>query len=144
MNNIPDTYGNLGNSRLEQRKLRRELAAQNKIKYASRFMPAGFLSDGEKILFGLGSFLRNSGYLLTNRRIIKKEGWIRKRYTECPLDKIEDVKIEYPSWNRNFGNVLFIIRDDGVVKEMIWKDIKNPESVYKLATSVIRPDSKKE
>ena len=129
-----------GKSRLEQRRLRRELAAQNKLKYASRFLPIGFLCEGEKILLAQSHFL-GSTYIITSKRIVKREGWIRKKYTECPLEKIESVKIEH-SGNKNFGDINFAIKD-GQLKQLKWEHVRNPEAVYKTATSVIHPESEK-
>ena len=137
MVNMPGTHDVWGKSREEQRRLRREQAVQNKLKYASRFLPRGFLADGEKILLAQGSFFGNTAYIITSKRIIKREGFIRKKYAECPLDKIKSVRMDHPSGNKNFGNIEFVLKE-GQIKSLSWKHVKNSEAVYKIALSVIQ------
>ena len=50
---------------------------------------------------------RTTEYLVTNKRVLEKYGWISTYSDDMPLAKIENITVNYSFWGKifNFGDV---------------------------------------
>ena len=50
---------------------------------------------------------RTTEYLVTDKRVLEKYGWIATHSDDMPLTKIENITVNYSFWGKifNFGNV---------------------------------------
>ncbi|MGE5201552.1 MAG: PH domain-containing protein [Acidobacteriota bacterium] len=88
------------------------------------------------VYFWLGAWIRRSTTELavTNRRIILKRGWIRRRTVEMNMDKVESVDVEQSVLGRifNCGNV--VVRGTGAGLEPI-RAVEDPLTFRSFVTA---------
>lgn len=103
-----------------------------------KILPPDFFFHGERIRFELRSFfIGNAVFVLTNRRIITRQGWFNPLYTECDLEKIKKVKVRPFLFLKMFGALEFQWDDTGA-RQMVWAYVRNPEGVMSLVMKGIK------
>ena len=52
---------------------------------------------------------KTSEYLVTDKRVMEKYGWISTHTDEMPLSKIENITVDYSFWGKifNYGTICF-------------------------------------
>ena len=52
---------------------------------------------------------KTTEYLITDKRVMEKYGWVSTHTDEMPFAKIENVTVSYSFWGKmfNYGNVVF-------------------------------------
>lgn len=73
----------------------------------------------------------SSRFILTDRRVILKNGILRQRSTEFPLRNVESVLIEFPILGRLFNYGTLTVRGFGGSRDFI-KRVPKPERVREL------------
>lgn len=80
----------------------------------------------------LAQFYRwSSRFILTDRRIVLKNGILRQRSTEFPLRNVESVLVEFPILGRLFNYGTLTVRGFGGSRDSI-KRVPKPERVREL------------
>ena len=78
-----------------------------------------------------------SHFVVTNQRIIHRQGWIAKSSMEVPLQRINDVRFHQTVLERAVGAGDLIIESAGTRGQEIFSDIRHPEdmqrTIYELA-----------
>jgi uncharacterized membrane protein YdbT with pleckstrin-like domain len=104
-------------------------------------LPPGTASPG--ILVAVGAALAVVGLLaialravvdsfdefaITSLRIIKKTGFLTRRVSQIPLDKVQDLRVEATLWGRwlSYGNVE--VESAGEDGPVVFRRIQNPEA----------------
>jgi len=104
-------------------------------------LPPGMASPG--ILVAVGAALAVVGLLamalravvdsfdefaITSLRIIKKTGFLTRRVSQIPLDKVQDLRLEATLWGRwlSYGNVE--VESAGEDGPVVFRRIQNPEA----------------
>ena len=75
-------------------------------------------------------------YLVTDRKVMEKYGWISTRTDEMPLTKIENVEVNYTFWGKifNYGTV----RCQGANSNNVtFTDIKDAELIKKQLNEML-------
>ncbi len=60
-----------------------------------------------------------SEFVITNKRVIIKKGWISRETFEMNLNKIETVNVDQSVWGRLFGFGTIVIIGTGGTKEVV-------------------------
>ncbi|MFQ5522641.1 MAG: PH domain-containing protein [Acidimicrobiia bacterium] len=71
-------------------------------------------------------------HVITNERLIYREGWIAKRGKEIPLEVINDVAFSQNMLERMLGTGDLLIESAGTHGQSRYRDIPNPEDVQTL------------
>lgn len=80
----------------------------------------------------LAQFYRwSSQFILTDRRVILKNGLLRQRSTEFPLRNVESILIEFPILGRLFNYGTLTVRGFGGSRDSI-KRVPKPERIREL------------
>ena len=78
----------------------------------------------------------NTEYLVTNRKVYEKYGWIATHTDEMPLDKIENIVVEYTFFGKIFNYSVVSIQ--GTNKNNInFLYVKDGEEIKKQLNSII-------
>jgi len=73
-----------------------------------------------------------SNFVVTNERVIHRQGFIAKTSMEIPLDRIQNVKFRQGVFERIIGAGSLIIESAGERGTNVFSDIRHPESVQKV------------
>lgn len=79
---------------------------------------------------------RTTEYLITDKKVMEKNGWISTHTDEMPLTKIENVVVSYTFWGKifNYGTIIF----QGANRNNVRFDyIKNAEALKKQVNDLI-------
>ncbi len=73
---------------------------------------------------------KTTEYLVSDKRIMKKTGWISTRSNDMNLDKIEKITVSYTFWGKIFkyGTVSFQGASWNIIH---FNNVKNPEAIKK-------------
>ena len=69
--------------------------------------------------------LKTSEFVVTNKRLVIKQGWISRKTLEMNLNKIETVNVDQSVWGRIFGFGTLTIIGTGGTRE-VFDSIRNP------------------
>ncbi len=69
--------------------------------------------------------LKTNEFVVTNKRVIIKRGWISRKTLEMNLNKIETVNVDQSIWGRIFGFGTLTIIGTGGTRE-VFDSIRNP------------------
>ena len=69
-------------------------------------------------------------YLVTDRKVMSKHGWVATRTNEMPLTKIENIVVSYTFWGKifNYGTVVF---QGANHNNIVFRNVKDAESIKK-------------
>lgn len=75
--------------------------------------------------------IRGREYVMTTERVCRAVGPTSKRVTTVDLDRVDDVVLEQPAWQRwlGVGTLTFVTDDDSLHFELV----ENPQFVYERA-----------
>lgn len=75
-------------------------------------------------------------YLVTDKKVMEKYGWISTHTDEMPLNKVENVTVNYTFWGKifNYGTICFQGANHNNVS---FSYIKNAEQVKKQVNELI-------
>jgi hypothetical protein len=83
--------------------------------------------------------LSNRQIIVTNRRVIFREGLIGKAERAIPLSRVTDVSVKYSMAGRVAGYGTVVVQSAGSSEaEIVAEDIKDPEGVKNAILSQIR------
>ncbi|MGH8915767.1 MAG: PH domain-containing protein [Acidimicrobiia bacterium] len=90
------------------------------------------------LLLVAAGFVRwwTSQHVITNERLIHREGLISKKGKEIPLEVINDVAFKQSAFERIFGTGDLLIESAGTHGQSHYSDIPNPEKVQSLIYEV--------
>ena len=95
------------------------IAGENAL-FGPRLHGATYLSATSICTLGLWALIARilNRYVVTNRRIIVKLGWLRQRSVEISVPKIESITVQstFTSWMSGFGDI--IVRGTGGTYEV--------------------------
>ena len=85
------------------------------------------------IVYPLREFIRwlTSHFVVTNQRIIHRQGWISKTSMEVPLQRINDVRFHQGILERMVGAGDLIIESAGTRGQEVFSDIRHPEDMQR-------------
>lgn len=84
---------------------------------------------------------KTTEYLVTDKRVLEKYGWISTHTDDMPLGKIENVTVDYTFFGKifNYGTV----RIEGAnFNDIEFTDIKNAEEIKKAVTTIMYAEEK--
>jgi uncharacterized membrane protein YdbT with pleckstrin-like domain len=73
-----------------------------------------------------------SHFVVTNERLIHREGLIAKNSMEIPLDRINDVRFHQNVFERLIGAGDLIIESAGTRGQEVFSNVRHPENVQKV------------
>ncbi len=79
---------------------------------------------------------KTTEYLVTDKKVMEKYGWVSTHTDEMPLEKIENIVVNYTFWGKilNYGTVTF----QGTNRNNInFRYIKDAESVKREMNSLL-------
>ena len=85
----------------------------------------GVFIIGIIIFIRLSIWIMTTKFVLTNRRVVYKRGWIRRRTQELSLTTIEEVELRQSVWGRLFGFGRLAVSGSGT-SEIISPPIADP------------------
>ncbi|MCR4726187.1 MAG: PH domain-containing protein [Clostridia bacterium] len=73
---------------------------------------------------------KNTEYAITEKRLLKKEGWLKVTCAQIKVEEIDSVSMSKSFWSaiNKYGKV-FIQSTDG--EKLVFKNVKEPEKVLK-------------
>lgn len=73
---------------------------------------------------------KTTEYLVTDKRVLEKRGWISTHTDDMPLNKVENITVDYTFWGKifNYGHVCVQGANHNNVD---FYCIKNPEKIKK-------------
>jgi len=85
------------------------------------------------IVYPLREFIRwlTSHFVVTNQRIIHRQGWISKTSMEVPLQRINDVRFHQGILERIVGAGDLVIESAGTQGQEVFSDIRHPEQMQR-------------
>jgi len=85
------------------------------------------------LIFGLGSFINYSAseFGVTNKRILAKVGWLRRRSLDMLLTKVEGIYVEQGILGKIFGYGTVVVTGTGGTKSVL-KNIAYPLELRKI------------
>src|SRR5205823_6306601 len=97
------------------------------------------------VIYPLREFIRwvTSHFVVTNERIIHRQGLIAKTSMEVPLNRINDVRFHQGILERIVGAGDLVIESAGTQGQEVFSDIRHPEAIqrtiYERAEARERP-----
>src|SRR6266498_3487230 len=73
-----------------------------------------------------------SHFVVTNERLIHRQGLIAKNSMEIPLDRINDVRFHQNVFERMIGAGDLVIESAGTRGQEVFEDVRHPEEVQKV------------
>jgi uncharacterized membrane protein YdbT with pleckstrin-like domain len=85
------------------------------------------------VIYPLRKFIHwaTSHFVVTNQRIIHRQGWLAKRSMEVPLHRINDVRFRQGIIERIVGAGDLVIESAGTRGQEVFSDIRNPEAMQR-------------
>jgi uncharacterized membrane protein YdbT with pleckstrin-like domain len=85
------------------------------------------------VIYPVREFIRwiTSHFVVTNERIIHRQGWIAKSSMEVPLPRINDVRFHQTIFERMVGAGDLILESAGERGQEVFSDIRNPENMQR-------------
>jgi uncharacterized membrane protein YdbT with pleckstrin-like domain len=85
------------------------------------------------VIYPLRRFVHwaTSHFVVTNQRIIHRQGWLAKTSMEVPLQRINDVRFRQGILDRMVGAGDLIIESAGTRGQEVFSDIRNPEAMQR-------------
>jgi uncharacterized membrane protein YdbT with pleckstrin-like domain len=85
------------------------------------------------VIYPLRKFIHwaTSHFVVTNQRIIHRQGWIAKTSMEVPLHRINDVRFRQGILERMVGAGDLVIESAGTRGQEVFSDIRNPEEMQR-------------
>jgi uncharacterized membrane protein YdbT with pleckstrin-like domain len=85
------------------------------------------------VIYPLRRFIQwiTSHFVVTNQRIIHRQGWIAKTSMEVPLQRINDVRFHQSIFERMVGAGDLIIESAGTRGQEVFSDIRHPEAMQR-------------
>lgn len=86
------------------------------------------------IVYPLRHFISwvTSHFVVTNERVIHRQGLVAKSSMEVPLDRINDVRFNQSVFERMVGAGDLLIESAGERGQNVFSDIRHPEAVQKI------------
>jgi uncharacterized membrane protein YdbT with pleckstrin-like domain len=81
-----------------------------------------------------------SHFVVTNRRVMYRSGWLSKTGMDIPLDRINNVIISRNMFERLFGAGDLLIESAGVTGQQRFSDIRSPTAVQNQIFEQIQLD----
>ena len=80
--------------------------------------------------------LKTTEYLITDKRVMEKYGWISTHTDEMPLSKLENITVNYSFWGKifNYGTIRF---QGANRNNVVFSHIKNAERVKQQINNMI-------
>ena len=114
-----------------------EIALFAGVKYVRHHSAAKWIALGVGIvlfvIYPLRAFIRwmTSHFVVTNARIIHRQGLIAKTSMEVPLQRINDVRFHQGIFERMVGAGDLIIESAGTQGQEVFSDIRHPEAMQR-------------
>jgi uncharacterized membrane protein YdbT with pleckstrin-like domain len=85
------------------------------------------------VIYPLRRFIQwiTSHFVVSNQRIIHRQGWIAKTSMEVPLQRINDVRFHQSVFERMVGAGDLIIESAGTRGQEVFSDIRHPEAMQR-------------
>ena len=93
------------------------------------------------LIYPLREFIRwaTSHFVVTNERIVHRQGLIAKTSMEIPLSRINDVRFHQSILERIVGAGDLVIESAGTQGQEVFSDIRHPEDVQRTIYEKAKP-----